>query len=278
MVSASLLAVLHCFARATVHGAPLPALQQLLANPVLDCPADQLPRPEAPVHTGHLLLDSIFGQHPLVLHYGPVAPQIAAVTGFAPSEIAIWFQKGPGRVFGQMSAYGSTMTKCIAFRERSTLEPKHGPMLFIDARGLGKPVCSRIMRSFPLRVEDLLEAIEFSLPRHYEAHFTGGAPIGRDPLVLRFDKGGSATIWVVNLQPGFFPDLGDDDTDDGYDEDEGSRDDDGTSESADPPLPGSLPSAAEVRPISGNSGQGGQAADAPHDSCNHCTGPSWRCV
>ena len=142
----------------------LPAVSHLFASPALDGRESQLPRPQQPAPMGYLLLDSVYGQHPISLNYGPVVPQIASVVQHAPSEIMVWFQNGPSGIFGPISAYGTVVNRCLAFRHRDVLDTGHGPMLFIDARCLGKPICSRIMRSYPLRVEDFLEALDFSLP------------------------------------------------------------------------------------------------------------------
>ena len=176
----------------------LPALVQIMSDARLDCEEELLPPSPPPLHMGYALLDAAFGQHPLQLDFGPVSPQVAAVIGGPASDLCVYFQKGPSGLFGSMCIYGAVVNRCLAYRHRSTVP-------FLDARFLGKPVCSRFFRSRLLRVEDVLEAIDFSAPRYYEARFTGGVPVGGDPLVLRFDHCGSTTVWVVNTAPNYKP-------------------------------------------------------------------------
>ena len=156
----------------------LPSVAQLMANSLLDCPESLLPQPEEAPSTRYLLLGSDFAQQVLELEYGPVVPQVAAAVGMPPSGLQVWFQRGPSGVFGCISVYGRSVQKCIAYRSRSTSEPEEGHMFFLDARCLGRPVCSRMFQTCIFRVEDLLETLDFSLPSTFEARFSGGVPVG----------------------------------------------------------------------------------------------------
>ena len=98
--------------------------------------------------------------------------------------------------------YDSVVDNCFAFRHRSQLLEEHNHMLFTDARVLGKPICSRLFGRRLFRVEGIMD----------EARFTGGVPVGRDPLDMRFDHCGSAMLLIVNLAHGSVPSSADDDS------------------------------------------------------------------
>ena len=81
--------------------------------------------------------------------------------------------------------------------------------------------------------------------------------------------GGSATVWVVNLQPGFLPKSGDDDSDDGEDDDESSRDAARFDAATDTSPHGLPPSQPATSSASDSLCRGGCAGEGSHgDACD----------
>ena len=195
-------------------GAPLPTLpsvRQIVSDPSLDCRDDQLPQPAVPPPLRVLALGPDCRQVIIDLAYGRIAPQVATAIGSDPASLQIWVQKGPSGMFGDIAVCGRVVRKCAAFRFRVHLPDNHGLMIFVDARRVGKPICSFLSPMTLLRVEDVLEALELAMPRGFTAHFTGGHPVGGDAMVLRVENCGSLTVWFENPNPQVLPSTGEED-------------------------------------------------------------------
>ena len=172
-----------------------------------------------------MLLGEGFQQTVLTLDYGSVTEQVARATGHSSVDLAVWFQKGASGVFGTMSVQGTHVQKCLGYRVRRNGQAPEGHMFFIDARACGKPICARIFETSIFRVEDFLDELGVLLPARYEARFSGGEPVGGDPLVLKFLPCTSVLIWIVYLPPDL-PILEDAEQSGDDEPDEDGRDDD----------------------------------------------------
>ena len=188
-------------------GAPAPQLpnaQQIVQDYTVDCDEHLLPVPEAAPPLRYLLLDDRFGQTLIELQYGPVCPQVAAVAPCEASDVKVWFQKGPSGVFGNIGVQGRVVQKCLGYRVLDTARDHPGHMVFIDARQLGIQICCRLFSQTIFRVEDFVAAIGARVAGGFEARFSGGHPVGGDPLVQQVEHCGSVTLrvhWTSPLPP-----------------------------------------------------------------------------
>ena len=201
----------------------LPAVAQLLANSALDCHEDQLPQQVEAPSAAYLLLGKGSMQRVITLSFGAARTQIAALLAVDEFTLRVWFQDDSLELFGHVALYGDVVRRCVAVRtldEAPLRQPAQ--MLFVDARSLGLPICSSLVDRGIFRVEDLLQDLDFRVPRGYEPRFTGGIPIAGDPLVRRFVNRGSVVIWLVALSP-HCP-LSADDSGDSSDDDGGPTD------------------------------------------------------
>ena len=195
-------------------GAPLPTLpsvRQIVSDTSLDCRDDQLPQPEVPPPLRVLALGPDCRQVIIDLTYGRIAPQVATAIGSNPASLQIWVQKGPSGMFGDIAVCGRAVRKCAAFRFRAHLPDDRRLMIFVDARRVGKPICSFLSPMTLLRVEDVLEALELAMPRGFTAYFSGGHPVGGDPMVLRVENCDSLTVWFENPNPQVLPSTSEED-------------------------------------------------------------------
>ena len=114
-------------------------------------------------------------------------------------------------MFGDIAVCGRAVRKCAAFRFRAHLPDDRRLMIFVDARRVGKPICSFLSPMTLLRVEDVLEALEVAMPRGFTAYFSGGHPVGGDCMVLRVENCDSLTVWFENPNPQVLPSTSEED-------------------------------------------------------------------
>ena len=215
------------FQRAGLPRPALAAASSVLGDVQLACQEDQLPGAPIIPRMRYLLLGSQFTQQVVDLEYGSVTEQVARATGLPAVNLKVWFQKGASGAFGTMNVQGMHVEKCLGYRLCSK-DDVVGNLLFIDARACGKPVCCRLVETCIFRVEDFLDLLGISIPMHYTARFSGGDPVGGDPMVLKFLPSTSVTIWVEcalpssALSPGSLALSEDDDNCEGHDDVSGS--------------------------------------------------------
>ena len=192
----------------------------ILADSDLDTQDADLPLPPRVDPATYLLLGVGFEQLVMDLQPGPAIPQLSRATGIPAESLDFWVQIGR---FEHAAVQGRPVHRAIGFRDKNLRRQSPHPVVFIDGRTLGRPLCCRQLPADAVSLEVLLNLIDVQLPDHLQADWVGGHPSRHDFSKRTFAHRCTVILWAHSPSPAASPTSGRADTDDGRDTKPGSN-------------------------------------------------------